>query len=124
MDAPDSLFPRSAAVVVALHAAGLREDDVMRRGRMYLQSCSLTASIAAVHEAEYYYYGRLYATHAARQAGGAVWEGWYPQVCDELLKRQSASGSWEDPNIGNEYATAMALIILQFPESGIPLFSL
>jgi prenyltransferase/squalene oxidase-like repeat protein len=124
MDPPDSLFPRSAAVVVALHAAGLRDDEAVRRGRNYLQSCSLTPSIAAVHAAEYYYYGRLHATHAARQSGGAVWKGWYPQVCDELLKRQSAAGSWEDLNIGNEYATAMALIILQFPESGIPLFSL
>jgi Prenyltransferase and squalene oxidase repeat len=124
IDPPESLFPRSAAVVVALHAAGLREDDAVRRGRHYLRNCSFTPSIAAVHEAEYYYYGRLYATHTARQAGGAVWERWYPQVCEELLQRQSAAGSWEDPNIGNEYATAMALIMLQFPESGIPLFSL
>jgi Prenyltransferase and squalene oxidase repeat len=121
IDPPESLFPRSAAAVATLHAAGLRNDDSVLKGRRYLET-SATPLISSVHEAEYYYYGRFYATHAAWQAGEAAWNRWYPAVRDELLERQSAAGNWQDPNVGGEYATAMALIILQFPYVRLPIF--
>ena len=74
--------------------------------------------------AEYYFYGRFYATHAALQQGKDVWEQFYPNLRDELLQRQSVDGFWSDPNIGDEYATAMALICLQSPFGSLPLFLL
>jgi hypothetical protein len=121
IDPPESLFPRSAAAVANLHAAGLRDDDSILRGRKYLES-SATPTVSQVHHAEYYYYGRFYATHAAWQAGETCWDRWYPAIRDELLQRQASAGNWADPNIGAEYATAMALIVLQFPYTRIPIF--
>lgn len=121
IDPPESLFPRSAAAVATLHAAGLHNHDSVLRGRKYLET-SATPTISPVHDAEYYYYGRFYATHAAWQAGGTCWDRWYPAVRDELLQRQVSAGNWQDPNVGAEYATAMALVILQFPYVRIPIF--
>jgi hypothetical protein len=42
IDPPESLFPRSAAAVVALHAAGLYDDEVVLRGREYLATRAAT----------------------------------------------------------------------------------
>ncbi|MBI1348154.1 hypothetical protein GC163_17910 [bacterium] len=119
LDPPDSLFPRSAAAVVALYAVGGHTEPAVLRGRDYLSQPSTTR---APQHAEYYYYGRFYATHAAWQAGGDTWDDWYPRLREELLARQSEAGFWDDPCIGNEYATAMALTMLQFPLDSVPLF--
>jgi hypothetical protein len=120
-DPPDSLFPRSAAAVVTLRAAGLHDSNVVRKACGYLAA---PRALPVPSLAEYYFYGQFYATHAAWQAGGATWNDWFPVVREELLGRQSDDGHWEDPTIGSEYATAMALLTLQMPLGTVPLFSI
>lgn len=123
-DPPESLFPRSAAAVVALTCAGLGQDPAVQRGREYLQQPHPPLELSPGQLAEYHFYGRFYATHAAWQAGKPAWDRWYPTVRDELLAQQSTSGAWHDANIGDEYATAMALIVLQFPYGNVPLLAI
>lgn len=123
-DPPESLFPRSAAAVVALTCAGLQDDEVVKRGRDYLNQPHPPQELSPGQLAEYHFYGRFYATHAAWQAGKPAWDRWYPIVRDELLAQQSTSGAWHDANIGDEYATAMALIVLQFPYGNVPLLAI
>ena len=126
IDPPESLLPRSAAAVVALHAVGLHDDPLTVEGRRYLADSSTNEAPnpSSPHAAEYYFYGRYYKTHAAWQVGGEVWDQWYPVVREDLLQRQSRVGHWHDPNIGDEYATAMALLTLQFPFATLPLYLL
>ena len=119
-DPPVSLFPRSAAAVVALVGAGFADHAMVRRARDYL---ALPSTTPPPDQAEYYYYGRFYAAQAAWLAGAAAWDRWFPAVRDELLKGQQPDGRWLDPHIGDEYATAMALIVLQLPRNVVPLFS-
>ncbi len=123
-DPPESLFPRSAAAVVALTCAGLQNDEVVKRGRDYLQQPHPPQELSPGQLAEYHFYGRFYATHAAWQAGKPEWDRWYSLVRDELLAQQSTSGAWHDANIGDEYATAMALLVLQFPYGNVPLLAM
>lgn len=123
-DPPESLFPRSAAAVVALTCAGLQNDEVVKRGRDYLQQPHPPQELSPGQLAEYHFYGRFYATHAAWQAGKPEWDRWYSMVRDELLAQQSTSGAWHDANIGDEYATAMALLVLQFPYGNVPLLAM
>ena len=123
-DPPESLFPRSAAAVVALTCAGLAQDPAVQRGRDYLKQPHPPLELSPGQLAEYHFYGRFYATHAAWQAGKPEWDRWYPTVRDELLSQQSTSGAWHDANIGDEYATAMALIVLQFPYGNVPLLAM
>ncbi|MEQ8852104.1 prenyltransferase/squalene oxidase repeat-containing protein [Gimesia sp.] len=123
-DPPESLFPRSAAAVVALTCAGLGEDPAVQRGREYLQQPHPPLELSPGQLAEYHFYGRFYATHAAWQVGQKEWDRWYPSVRDELLAQQSTSGVWHDANIGDEYATAMSLIVLQFPYGNVPLLAM
>ena len=69
----------------------------------------------------HYFYGHYYAAQAIWIRGGDDWSDWYPAIRDELLRTQPAEGYWTD-TIGNEYGTAMALIILQMPNNYLPIF--
>ncbi len=69
----------------------------------------------------HYFYGHYYAAQAFWIRGGDDWNQWYKAIRDELLGKQSDQGYWSD-TIGNEYGTAMALIILQVPNNFLPIF--
>lgn len=116
----ESAFPRSAAAVVALYSAGLYEAPEIDRGLKYLVAFRPRAPMHQVESQ--YYYAQYYAVQAMWHAGGEYWEDWYPAVCDDLLRRQEENGSWKDMFICDEYATAMACLVLQMPNNYLPIF--
>jgi hypothetical protein len=82
----------------------------------------------------FYYYGNYYAAQAMYQMGGKrpeVWARWYRQVRDHLLgmmrtRRSPEGGSPEGYWMSNvdtthAYATACALLVLQFPLDHLPI---
>jgi hypothetical protein len=115
----ESAFPRSAAGVVALYSAGIYEGREIERGLAYLDQHVPRAQ--AIGMDGHFFYGHYYAVQAMWQAGGDRWQRWYPSIRDSLLARQQADGSWVDP-VCFEYGTAMATIILQMPDSSVPIF--
>ncbi len=115
----DSLFPRSAAAVVGLQSAGVYKGPEIDRAVEYLLRHIPQPGVAR-HEA-YYFYGQYYAVQAFWHVGGEPWNRWYPAVRDELVGRQHEDGSWPTTYINREYATAMALIVLQVPNNALPI---
>lgn len=112
-----SAFPRSAGAVAALQYAGLYDTPEVQKGLAYLmQSLPGKAKVAGHYE-----YAHYYAVQAMFLAGGRYWQSWYPAVRDELLSRQRRNGSWAGA-AGDEYGTAMALIVLQMPNRLLPIF--
>ena len=105
--------------MVALYSAAVYDSKEVDAGIAYLKT--------HIHEVRgmgrngHYFYGHYYAVQAMWIRGGDDWNAWYPAIRDELLRRQSAQGSWTD-NFGAEYATAMALIVLQMPNNFLPIF--
>jgi hypothetical protein len=122
-DSP-SAFPRSAAAVVGLYSAGIKEIDggpEVRRGLAYMMQFLPQPGVE--RKETYYFYGHYYAVLATWQAGGDSWNRWYPAIREELLQRQQqATGAWVDPSVSNEFATAMACLILQMPNNCVPIF--
>lgn len=116
----ESLFPLTAAGIVALNSSGVYEGPELERSIGYLMRYLPQPKI--VRYEGHYFYGHYYAIQATWLAGGEEWELWYPAIRDELLRRQYANGSWPDPLICTEYGTAMACIILQIPNQYIPIF--
>ena len=117
---PISIFPRSAAGLVALYSAGIYEGPEVERGMDYLLRYKPDGDLFRYES--HYYYGHYYAAQAMWQAGGEYWTNWYPAIRDELLGLQRPDGSWPDSMICNEYATAMACIVLQMPNNFLPIF--
>jgi hypothetical protein len=114
-----SAFPRSAAGVVALQSAGNYDGKEVRDGISYLRQ--YMRDIKLGNRYSHYFYGHYYAAQAMWIRGGDDWNDWYPAIRNELIHRQYPAGYWQD-TICNEYGTAMALIILQIPNSYLPIF--
>ncbi|MGA2618702.1 MAG: prenyltransferase/squalene oxidase repeat-containing protein [Thermoguttaceae bacterium] len=116
----ESRFPRSAAAIVALYSAGIYQGPEIGKSLDYLMQF-LPDPAAARRENEYYEYGHYYAAQAFWHAGGPRWGRWYSAVRDEIVARQLPNGSWMSID-SPEYATAMCLMVLQMPESQLPIF--
>jgi hypothetical protein len=114
-----SAFPRSAAGVVALYSAAVYDAKEVDAGIAYLKQ--YMPEIKFGQRYSHYFYGHYYAAQAMWIRGGQDWLQWYPAIRDELVRRRSHQGYWQD-SIGNEYGTAMALIILQMPNNFLPIF--
>jgi len=112
-------FPRSAAGVVALYSAAVYDAKEVDAGIAYLKR--LMPEIKLGQRSPHYFYGHYYAAQAMWIRGGEDWSAWYPAIRDELVHRQIDKGAWVD-GFGNEYGTAMALIVLQMPNSYLPIF--
>lgn len=112
-----SAFARSAAGVAALQYAGIYSGEAVDRGLKYVQQFSPPQDQTVGH----YFYGHYYAAQAMFLSGDKKWHLWWPAIRDELLSRQSPEGFWRG-QAGQEYGTAMALIILQIPNRLLPIF--
>ena len=117
---PSSEFPRSAAGVVALaERRRIRFQGDPRRHRL---SPPLQPGLRVGRRNNHYFYGQYYAAQAMWIQGGDAWSEWFPTAREELLRRQMAPGFWPDNSVCSEYGTAMALIILQIPNTYLPIF--
>jgi hypothetical protein len=115
-------FERSAAGVAALYYAGIFEGDDLKNGLNYVKQY-LPNKGAGGRSASHYYYGQYYAVQAMFLAGGDYWAQWYPAIRDELVAKQDAtSGGWAG-EVSEEYASAIALIVLQMPNRYLPVFN-
>jgi very-short-patch-repair endonuclease/prenyltransferase beta subunit len=113
-------FARSAAGVAALYYAGIFEGNDLIRGLDYVKQFTPGHGPSAQNEG-HYYYGFYYATQAMFLAGGKYWEDFYPAIRNELISNQKDS-HWEG-DFNDEYATSMALIILQMPNRYMPVYA-
>lgn len=118
--ATPSLWPRSAAGLVALYSAGIYEGPEIEAGLAYLRQHTPRGEV--FRNEIFYFYGHYYAVQAMWHAGGQYWRQWYPAVRDELMSRQQGDGSWPDMAVCPEYGTAMACIALQLPNCYLPIF--
>lgn len=117
-----SAFPRSAAGVAALYYAGAFQDKAVEKGLAYLKQHTPGRGGAADAIGGHYFYGQYYGVQAMFLAGGDYWAAWYPAIRDQLVARQNkTSGLWSG-DVSEDYATAMALIILQMPNRYLPVF--
>lgn len=112
-----SEFARSAAGLVALYSSGVYDGPEIESALRYLERHRPGGYVD-----QHFYYGHYYAVQAMYQAGGDHWLDWYPRIRDQLLREQLRDGSWIDAAFSNEYATAMASIILQLPNGHLPIF--
>lgn len=125
-DTSGSAWPRTAAGVASLFYAGVYEDRSIERGLDYIRANAFPRGGRANPQfgfsQPHYFYGHYYAVQAMYLAGGERWREWWPAIREELLARQSPDGTWSDPQNGDAYGTAMALIVLQMPKRYLPIF--
>ena len=115
--APNSAFPRSAAVAAALAAAGGTKTASVERARKYLDQFQPSkrpgSSLFVLHG--YYYSVQVMCGDDSPQE---TRDKWYADLVGELSRGQKKEGNWEDPMFGPEFSTATACVILQWRKAG------
>ncbi|MBL8736994.1 MAG: prenyltransferase [Planctomycetes bacterium] len=118
----DREYAINAAALTALSSAGIHDDDLVDPVLEFLQrEYGDLASYYGTHF--YYWYGNYYAAQAFYQAGGPRLRNYFQRLCQDLLAGQRADGSWRNEvGPGDEFATAVACILLQMPKQYLPIF--
>ena len=114
-----SAAPRSAAGLVELFSAGIYKGDDINATFDYLKP--FAPGTEKADSQAYFYYGQYYQALAFWHRGDDSWKAWYAAASANLALRQEKDGRWPS-KIGDEYATAMALIVLQLPNDYLPIF--
>lgn len=112
-------YARTAAGVASLFYAGVYEGQDVKIGLEYI--AQFIPGKNAPEGESHYFYGNYYAVQAMFLAGGNHWGTYYPAIREELIQKQNNAGSWSG-DFTDEYATAMALLILQMPNRYLPVF--
>lgn len=115
-------FPLTAAGVTTLYAAGIYEDELIRRAFDYMNG--QMADFNRIYNGHYFfYYGHYYAVQAYYIAGGPRWTTYFRMIRKELLASQQENGSWPcHTGPGEAFSTAVATLILQIPYQYLPIF--
>ncbi len=118
MEGGHSTFAMTAAGVTSLYSSNIYEGEAIEKALKFLSS-NRSQGDGYGH----YFYAHYYAVQAMWHAGGKYWNEWYPSIRDELVNRQTESGSWTASEACDEFGTAMACIILQIPLNLVPVFT-
>jgi len=112
-------YALTACGVVSLYSAGLYQSAELRDSLRLLRNWNNAGYVGKLH----YFYGHYYAAQAMYIAGGEDWVSYYKGVKAEILGpgMQQPAGYWED-DVGRNYATAMACLVLQMPCERLPIF--
>ena len=121
-----SSFPLTAAGVTAMNGLGIYSDDRIADGLSYLQRNlgHFNYENGQRGGAHYFFwYGHYYGVQAMYMAGEPYWTPYFKELRDDLLAMQDAKGSF--PNRvgpGENFSTAMAVLILEIPYRFLPIF--
>ncbi len=110
-------YARTAAGVCVLQLSGAYEAKQIARAVEWMEETG--------NDNHYYWYGHYYASHAMHQVGGKKWEDYYERMKSRLLATQKPTGGWDDSrerNVGREYQTAIAVLILSVPANYLPIY--
>ncbi len=110
---------RTAAALTCLYLAGQGNCRQAQNGLRYLLAHPYKKDMWEWRQ--HYMYGMYYGTQAMYQVGGEDWKNWFTDTRDRLVATQQPGGYWTD-DPGKEYATAMAVLVLQVPAGFLPIY--
>jgi hypothetical protein len=119
---PRSSFSLTAAGITSLYNAGEYTDEDMRYSLQYLEdNYHVVTNDYRGHY--FYWYGHYYAVQAMYTAGEPYWSRYRDKIFNELITSQGSDGHWDNlTGPGENFATAVAAIILQIPMGYLPIF--
>jgi hypothetical protein len=112
----------NAAALTALSSAGVHDDDLVDPVLTFLaREYERVADGYPTHF--YFWYGNYYAAQAFYQHGGPRLRAYFARLARDLCASQHADGRWTNSaGPGDEFATAVACVLLQMPRQYLPIF--
>ncbi len=121
-DKPEE-YAINAAALTALRCAGLHDDNLADPVLQFLTREYPALADSYYRSHYYFWYGNYYAAQAFYQSGGPRLRAYFARLSADLLESQAADGRWRNSaGPGDEFATAVACILLQMPKQYLPIF--
>lgn len=117
---PHTQIAISAAALATMYNAGEYESDMAKDCLKYV--FGKFKGRGGWNIGGHSYYSHLYASQAFYQAGDRYWDEYFPAAAKQLMKLQSADGSWMGDGIGPVFGTAAGVVILQLPYKLLPIY--
>jgi len=109
----------TAAAVACLFNAGDYDDEYVPKLLAY---CKRNLYTMTGRDFGHWHYTHFYYSQVLYREGGKEWEDYSDRLVEKILHDASADGSWSDRSIGDVYATAINLIILQLDNGALPIY--
>lgn len=112
---------RAGCGIVALEICG------DHRGEACMAAANLILARPLTSDEHYFYYGAYYCTVGMYKVGGDEWKSARPVLYQTILQKQKSSGQWQpvkgsEKNVGEAYATTMAMLALAIEYGYLPIY--
>ena len=115
--------PITAAAVASMYSAGEYEDS--DHVLMMLDYCEQTiwpgGGVSQSQHFGHWHYMHFYFAQVMYRDRD-VWDDYFKEVSQQILRAQSAEGAWNEGHVGPVYVTAINAIILQLDKGYLPIY--
>jgi hypothetical protein len=113
--------PITAAAVACLFNAGDYDSEYVKKLLNYCRA-NLSPSSEDNRSFGHWHYAHFYYAQALYRIGGDEWKNYYRTITQNILRKQSADGSWKEGHVGPVYTTALNSTILLLENGFLPIF--
>lgn len=111
--------PITAAALAAMFNAG--EYDSAHTKKM-LKYCEKAVWPGGNSRFGHWHYTHYYYSQVMYRMGDKKWDRYFAQISGEIMRKQRASGDWNEGHVGPVYTTAINATILQLDNGYLPIF--
>lgn len=113
--------PITAAAVAAMFNAGDYESAGVKKMLEYCKK-NVWPGRGLGHSSGHWHYMHYYWAQVMYRQGDEKWKQYWNDVGQEILRKQSSSGAWNEGYIGPVYTTAINATILQLDNGYLPIY--
>jgi len=113
--------PITAAAVACLFNSGEYDSDYVKKLMNYCKN-NLSPSGEDARSFGHWHYSHYYYAQVMYRIGGEEWKNYFRTISQNILRKQSADGSWKEGHVGPVYTTAINSTILQLENGYLPIY--
>jgi len=112
--------PITAAAMAAMYNAGEYETEQTKKMMAYCKKNVWPAAGHSLHG--HWHYTHLYFSQVMYRQGEEEYQKYFKDISQDILRKQSADGSWKEGHVGPVYTTALNITILLMSNGYLPIY--
>jgi hypothetical protein len=113
--------PITAAALACLFNAGEYDSEYAQKLMKFCKT-HLSPSGEDAHTFGHWHYTHYYYAQVMYRVGGDEWKNYFGTISKNILRKQSADGSWKEGHVGPVYTTAINTTILLLDNGYLPIY--
>lgn len=115
--------PITAAAIATLFSAGEYESEQVKKMLDYCEKHVWPGGGNTARHFGHWHYAHYYYAQVLYRRGDEQWDKYFDDIVrNQIMRRQTASGSWKEGHVGPVYVTAINATILQLDKGFLPIY--